>query len=694
MEQFKRKFIEEAYELIAKLEFNLLSFEQNTENKETVQEIFRVMHTFKGTSAMFGFDNVSEFTHFFENIYAEIRDGKLIVNEKIIELSFEAVDILKLMINEDKSAPEKSDLVLEKIKEILKPKNTIKVETKIENIIDLKNSQPTYYIIFLPNTKIIENNVNFNQLFSQLSQIGQFAIINHTFPKVSDVEDYDLEWGIYLTTKTLIEEIDNIFKNFPVKYKILKVSNYNLFNKQEFIDKLDILKKNTNDSLAIQKSILNDNSDEDLSDTIFLFSDDDGIDDEKNKSQNINKEVNITLENINKNTVKIQNLSKQITSRVSVDSEKLDKLMYLVSELIINKAEFEIIKTNKDFTNFDVTIEKLDKLARQFRDVTLSIRLVPINDMLIRFQRLIRDLSKDLNKEVNFITHGTDIELDKNVIDNLAEPIMHIIRNSLDHGIENPTIRKQKGKTEIGIIEFNSFYSGTNVIIKIKDDGKGIDKQLIVEKAITQGFVSQDAKLSNKEIYDLIFLPGFSTAQNLTEVSGRGVGMDVVRRKIADLRGEIEINSEINLGTEISIKIPISLSILDALLIRIDNLYCLIPLDVVDSCTEEMHDILIKLPNSRIALEDALIPFIYLRKEFNIYDNVPKKERIVLIHSYNRKIGLVVDEVLGEHQAVLKPLGEIFKNIEFVSGGSILGSGDVAMVLDTNKLVEKISLKN
>jgi two-component system chemotaxis sensor kinase CheA len=691
MEQFIKKFIEEATELISKLEIDILELEKNPNSKEHIEEVFRVMHTFKGVSSMFGFENISEFTHHMESVYDHVREGVLAINQDIIELTFESVDLLKQMINQEKGTEKKAKQITKKIIQILDFKNSPEIEKNL-------NQKPTFYIVISPDENI--NKINFLNLFGELSRYGDYSIVYHSFPNFNLVANDISEWGIYITSNHTREEITQVFSNSGIKCNILKISKYNLFEKEEFLEKLKLLSLQHGNGKTIQKTILeeitNSQEDLDLSDTLILFENDKDIVEWnkefiKEKKLEAKKEIELSeFSNSQKNTEKIKNLSKQVTSRVSVDSEKLDKLMYLVSELIINKAEFEIIKVNKDFSKLEISIEKLDKLTRQFRDVTLSVRLVPINDMLIRFQRLIRDLSKDLGKEINFVTYGVDTELDKNVIDNLAEPIMHILRNALDHGIENPDIRKSKGKSPIGKIEFTSFYSGQSVIIKIKDDGNGIDPENLLEKAISKGFISSEAKLSKNEIFNLIFLPGFSTAQNLTEVSGRGVGMDVVKRKISDLRGEVDVNSIINEGTEISIKLPISLSILDALLVRIDTLFCLVPLDVVDSCTEELHEILETLPNSRLPLDDVLIPFIKLRNEFGINGNVPRKERIVLIVNQGKRVGLVVDEVLGEHQAVIKPLGQMFKEIDFVSGGSILGSGDVAMVLDTNKLISLV----
>ena len=690
MEQFVKKFIEEANELIAKLEIDILTLEKNPESKQHIEEVFRVMHTFKGVSSMFGFENISIFTHHMESVYASVRDGLLSINNEIIDLTFESIDLLKQMINLEEGTEFSNNEIVKKIEKVLAKKNNSDSLEVPEN-----EEKPTLYILITSGDSFIKSNSL--KIFSELSLYGEYSIVYHSFPDLNTEKDEITDWGVYLTTFQSKEKINSIFENYNVKCNILKISKYNLFKKDEFLEKLKLLaeKKDSNETgKIIQKTIIENirktNDEIDLSDTLFLFDDDSKVVEWNEKFIEEKKQERIEKSEKERNNEKIKNLSKHTTSRVSVDSQKLDKLMYLVSELIITKAEFEIIKTTADYSKLAISIEKLENLTRQFRDVTLSVRLIPINDMLIRFQRLIRDLSKELGKEVNFLTYGTDTELDKNVIDNLAEPIMHILRNSLDHGIETPEERKVMGKDTIGKIEFTAFYSGTVVVIKISDDGKGINTEQILKKAKDKGFVSTDAKLSEKEIYDLIFLPGFSTAQNLTEVSGRGVGMDVVRRKIMDLRGEVEIESVINKGTNISIKLPISLSILDALLVQIENLFCLIPLDVVNSCSEEFHNVLQKLPNNRLPIGDELIPFISLRKEFELFNNIPVKERIVLIKHHDKQIGLIVDKVLGEHQAVLKPLGEMFKTLDFVSGGTILGTGDVAMVLDTNKLVKLV----
>jgi len=314
--------------------------------------------------------------------------------------------------------------------------------------------------------------------------------------------------------------------------------------------------------------------------------------------------------------------------------------------------------------------------------------------MITRFQRLVRELSHELKKDISFVAEGTDIEMDKTMIEGLIDPIMHIIRNSIDHGIEEAGVRKKLGKEKQGKIIFKAYYSGSNVFIKISDDGAGIDVNLIRQHAIKKGLIQQDAALNGKEILDLIFLPGFTTSENITKISGRGVGMDVVKRKISDLRGEVSVETKISSGTTITIKLPLTLSIIDGLLVEIDKAFFVIPLSSVNKCFEFKHETLVNAVNNLIFINDGHIPFIYLRKEFEITSPVPEIEQIVVIEYGDSKIGLTVDKVIGEYQAVLKSLGNTFRKQDIISGATILGDGTVALVVDPNKIISQFTYKN
>ncbi|MCP4311678.1 MAG: chemotaxis protein CheA [Bacteroidetes bacterium] len=330
----------------------------------------------------------------------------------------------------------------------------------------------------------------------------------------------------------------------------------------------------------------------------------------------------------------------------------------------------------------------MEKITRQLRDSAFDICVIPIDTIMIRFKRLVRDLSSELNKDVEFLTEGTETELDKNIIESIADPIMHILRNSIDHGIEDREERLAMGKPEKGKITLKAFYSGMNVYIQIQDDGKGIDPEKIKKKAVANGLISADTILDEEEVFDLVFQPGFSTATKVTDVSGRGVGMDVVKRRISDIRGSAEIDSRMNEGTTITIKLPLTLSIIDGLLVNIDATFFIVQLPVVDKVYEVPTKSLVGRFNNQVQLDGQLISFFNLRDEFNISGDAPEMTNIIVVKYMELRIGLSVDNIVGEHQAVLKPLGKLYSRQELVSGAAILGDGTVALVLDTNKIID------
>jgi two-component system chemotaxis sensor kinase CheA len=317
--------------------------------------------------------------------------------------------------------------------------------------------------------------------------------------------------------------------------------------------------------------------------------------------------------------------------------------------------------------------------------------LVPINNMFGRFQRMVRDISGSLGKEIDFVTEGGETELDKTIIETLTDPLMHILRNSLDHGIEKAEDRLKIGKPTKGTVVLKAYYSGVFVYIQISDDGKGLDTKAIRNKAISKGIIKEDDILSEKELFDLIFYPGFSTAKEITDVSGRGVGMDVVKRNIADLKGTILVNSVLNEGTTLTIKLPLTLSIIDGLLIAIHNVNYIIPLSVIIKCYEVNNTELTNNFNRLILLDQEQIPFIDLREEFNHEAGASSLSQIIVVNNGEKKVGICVDFIVGEYQAVIKPIGKYYKNQDFVSGATILGDGTIALVLDTNKIIEQFT---
>lgn len=675
MEKFRDKFREEANELINELEKVLLELEGNKTNPDLIQQVFRVMHSLKGGSSMFGFNKMDKFTHHLENIYDLIRNNKLSISEEILDITLASVDHLRnlaLEENEDDSHHQvQHDLLMAKIKDVIS-ENEIEVEksTTIGSI----SSKPkvdlsTYYISFKPHPNIFKFGTNPLFLIDEVVDLGEVKI----FPRTDDLPDYNsfiptdchIYWDIFLATNQGINAIGEvfIFADDQCDLVVKKISEINLLEEPSFVGIIE-------ETVHAQKEI--------NADQLMLL------------THELEK-VFTKAEKEKESKRVAQTTSEAGISSIRVSSEKLDNLINWVSELVTIQARLSLFAQETESAELIPIAEEVEKISRRLRDDVFSIRLIPIENMLTRFQRLVRELSHELGKDVNFKSSGTDTELDKNIIESLSDPLMHIIRNSLDHGIEDKEERKMKGKPEKAMIHFKAFYSGTNVIIQIIDDGRGIDPEKIKNQAILKGILSPEAHLSKKEAFDLIFLPGFSTAKKVTKVSGRGVGMDVVKRKISEIRGEVEVDSEVDKGTTITIRLPLTLSIIDGLLVQIGDTKFVIPLSSVDKCYEFKHKILVSAVNNLIRTDNSEIAYINLRKQFEIEGDAPETEHVVVVQYGDTRIGLAVDNIIGQYQAVLKPLGKLYKKQQSISGATILGDGTVALVMDTNKLITEFA---
>ena len=673
MENLEEIFRAEAIELIDDLEKSLFNLEKDPGSKGVVERIFRVMHTLKGNYNMFGYELMGDFTHSLETIYDLVRTNKIEISKNVLNITLEAVDHLRNVLKdsdlEQKSNKENHQRLLNEIHKITNEdrdkdiqENKIPVDTSGE-----KGDVTTYLIQFHPDPGILRNQVNPLYLLDELNSLGNCVTYARTkkIPSIEKIDPHEcyLSWDILLGTSEDISKIQDvfIFVQNDAYLDIHKLAGGNLLANDEFTARINnTFKKNDSFSLTEIKHLVTD------------------------FHQN-------TLESSSGTTSKQATKKDTGLSSIRVSSEKLDDLMNLVSELVTVQARLSLYSEQKMDPALTSIAENVEKISRRLRDNTFNICLIPIENLLTRFKRLVRDLSNELEKEIDFVAEGTDTELDKSIIESLADPIMHILRNAIDHGIEDADTRLKLGKSKKGKILFKSFYSGTNVIIQIKDDGKGLNVNKIKQKAIKQGLIKEDAELSTKEIFDLLFLPGFSTAKKVTGISGRGVGMDVVKRKIGEIRGEVSIESIENEGTCLSLKIPLTMSVIDGLLVRIYDTHFVIPLGVVGKCYEMLSSRVIGKFNNWIAFDGKNIPFINLREAFHITNQIPEVIQMVQVNYEDVAVGLLVDEIIGEYQAVLKPLGKIYKNIDIVSGATILGDGTIALVLDTNKIIKNFA---
>jgi two-component system chemotaxis sensor kinase CheA len=685
-ENFQSKFVEEALDNINDLEKALLELELSPNNKELLERVFRVMHSLKGGGAMFGFDKLSEFTHQMENIYDLVRSGKLTVSQKLLSVTLKSVDMLRLLLDPKQiGTPHFLDSyqkISATIDEVLREETqTFMAAASFQNFGKNKNKPldenkgtiSTWYIHFFPEKHVMKHGTNLLYLLDELNALGRCIAIPGTraIPTLDEFhpEQTYIFWDIFLSTDKEHDAILDVFIFVEDEsiIEVHKISSNNLFDSERFTQRMDELK--TSQGLIELSDI-----------TDFVATE-----------VSVHSEAMASAEVVSTPTNQAPSEEKQGRSHTSirVSSEKIDGLMNLVSELVITQQRLNLISQRYQIPELRMVTESVQKLTGLLRDSTFSISLIPVESLLTRFQRLVRDLSSELGKKISFSVTGAETELDKTMIESVTDPLLHLIRNSIDHGIESPEARRLAGKPETGSIKLEAEYSGANVVIRIKDDGAGIDSKKIRRKAIEKGFIRAGGELSDEEALKLIFMPGFSTSAEITEVSGRGVGMDVVKRNIDAVRGDVAIESVLGKGTTITITLPLVLSIIDGLLVGVGPTQYVLPLSLTDRIYSVESKMLDNTFINVITLGGKQIPFYNMRKEMGIDENRPARCNMVVVNHSGMSIALSVDNVVGKIQAVLKPLGRLYHDQKMVSAATIMGDGTIALVLDVNAIIKE-----
>ncbi|NLD39382.1 MAG: chemotaxis protein CheA, partial [Desulfatiglans sp.] len=539
-----------------------------------------------------------------------------------------------------------------------------------------------YRITFKPGKDIFRSGTDPGLLIEELKSFGDHNIILHykNIPSIDVLipDECYLSWDIILTTSRTDDDIKDIF--------IFVEDNCELT-----IDIVDELTEGDDDKeikkigeILVERQVI---SEEEIKNT---------LNDQKRLGELLiekNKVDYDTIETALAEQAQIKKTREKHreeikASSLRVTSEKLDSLVDLVGELVTVQARLSQFSSIMDHSELLSIAEEVEKLTTELRDNTMDIRMMPIGTIFSKFKRLVRDLSSDLGKGINLVTEGAETELDKTVIDRLDDPLVHLIRNCIDHGIETPSVRKENGKPETGTIYLSAVHKGAYVVITIKDDGAGLNAEAIREKAIEKGIIQREATLSEKQIYEIIFAPGFSTATTVSNISGRGVGMDVVKRTIGSLRGSIELDSLPGKGTVITLKLPLTLAIINGLLVSIADTSYILPLATVEECVELTRDYSDQSKGTNLLnVRGEIVPYIRLRDHLNIKGKKPSLEHIVITDVEDKRIGFVVDKVIGGHQTVIKALGPVFKYVKEVSGATILGDGKIALILDVNALM-------
>ncbi len=724
--EYAEVYKEETYEILEDLEKALLELESSPDDADLVSKIFRAIHTIKGSGAMFGFEMLSTFAHEVENAYELVRQGTLMVSKKLIDLTLLAMDFIKyalemqndkigeaenvkkqtiitglqdIIANAGTTEPinklNKKPYIIQEPTAIEKPivnrnpepvaiHEEIRVEPPVEKI--LKEDKPdgpetTYRIRFIPSPSIQESGTNIIQLLKELKTLGTYSAVAHlaNIPLLEEIEPTRcyVSWDIILTTSRPKNAILDVFI-FVEEDSQIKVDVIDSADSVDFPD----YKKVGN--ILVEKGDLSEEKIEAI------------VGHKKRLGELLVEEGIVDPEEVESALVEQQHVrdirkkrqDSEVASSLRVSSEKMDQLVNLVGELVTLQARLSQLSLIRNDSQLISISEEVERITWELRDNSMDMRMLPIGSTFSRFKRLVRDLSNNLGKVVELTADGGDTELDKTVIERLNDPLVHIIRNCIDHGIEKPAQREAKGKIRTGTIHLNAFHSGSNVVIEVQDDGAGLDVKAIRKKAIERGLLMPDQELTDRDLFAIIFEPGFSTAKEVSDVSGRGVGMDVVKRNIEALRGSIDIESETGHGTTITLNIPLTLAIIDGLLVQIGQEFFVFPLSVVESCIEIEHAQIVGANGQNyVNVRGDLVPYIYLREQFDIRDNCPVIEQIVIATIKSQRVGFVVDHVVGGHQTVIKSLGTVYRHIDGLSGATILGDGTIALILDVPKLI-------
>ena len=696
MDAPKQVYREEAFELLSDLEDALIELEQQPGDLDTVNRIFRAMHTIKGSGAMFGFDEIATFTHTIETVYDLIREGKLSVDEDLISLTLRSCDQIKAMLSASEGEVQADDALTLEISSAFKRLIPAEPDDAAQNArcgiseggeedIDEK-AEATFRIRFRPHRELFQNGTNPVPLLNELRSLGHARIICH-LKDIPDLHEIDPEacytsWDIILTTDKEDNAIRDvfIFVEHVSDIEITLIDDSNGIEEEEYKKIGEILFDRGDISLSDLENILG--RQKKIGEMLV----------ESGKARR--SEVKSALvEQEQVRELRKKRVAASVgegASSIRVASHKLDSLVNLVGELVTVQARLSQLSAQKDDTDLTLVSEEVERLVAELRDNAMGMRMLPIGTIFAKFKRLVRDLSTELGKEVNFATSGEETELDKTVIDKLGDPLVHLIRNSIDHGIESPDARKAAGKPAEGTIRLTAEHSGAHVLISVSDDGAGLDTEAIRSRAIEKGLISPDAAMSEKDLFELILTPGFSTAKSISKVSGRGVGMDVVTSSIESFGGTVEIASVRGRGTTITLKLPLTLAIIDGLLVTISDEFFVIPLNAVVECIELSDEDRRHTHGRNLArVREEIVPYIPLREAFALGGGKPSIEQVVVTEVGERRIGFVVDKVVGQHQTVIKNMGKFLRHVDGVSGATIMGDGTVALIHDINKITQQ-----
>ncbi len=674
MEQFHQVFFEESFEGLDIMESGLLNMDPGAADPEEINSIFRAAHSIKGGGGTFGFNHISSFTHIMETLLDEMRDGRRSVTTEAINVLLRSVDVLREMLTATSEGEEHDEeqaniqqVELNKILNGEAASSPAAGEEAPDSRVQGTDQALGWHIVFRPLPHMLRTGNDSLRIIRELSELGELKISCDlsALPSLDEYEPEDsyLSWDIYLHGDISRDEVDEVFS---------------------WVD--------DDCELAVMPLI-------DESAQAAPVADETKV----TEPDKVEHEAAPAVENKRSGGDRRKTDRRKpaggASSSIRVDINKIDTLINMVGELVITQSMLSMLGEDRDGKTASDREERtrdglaqLERHTRELQESVMQIRMVPISFTFSRFPRLVHDLSSKMGKKIELVMTGENTEVDKTVIEKIGDPLVHLVRNSLDHGLEMPDERVAAGKPEIGTVQLNAFHKGGNIVIEIRDDGRGLNRDKILSKAIENGLIAEEHGLTDREIYELIFMPGFSTADVVSDVSGRGVGMDVVRRNINELGGGIEIESTPGKGSAIIIRLPLTLAILDGQSVIVGNETYIIPLvSIVESIQVREEQI------NRVAgrgetfkLRDEYLPVVRLHEIFDI--TKPKAKELdegllVVVEGEGRNCGLFVDDLLGQQQVVIKSLEANYGKVDGISGATILGDGSVALILDIQGLM-------
>ncbi|RLA05508.1 MAG: chemotaxis protein CheA [Gammaproteobacteria bacterium] len=700
-------FIEEAHELLIDMENALLALEDTPDDKEVINRLFRAMHTIKGSSGFFGFNEIVAFTHEGETVLDHVRNDEREIDDALISVLLDCKDHTSVLLEhyiETPKEPISSELqtagneILTKLtgKSSSGELEVTESATQLEGISEGNDLAGSWLISLGFKTEAFKMGVDplsFIRYLSKMGDIQAILLLTDDVPEEGsfDPENCYMHFKIAFQTEADKQTIEDVFEfaSDDCDINILPPNS----KVEEYVSLLENLTEDHEQLLGemlLEVGVITEN---DINKAIEKQSGED--DGEKPLGQILVEQQVVQHGVVDKALEKQQKVKKKVateSSYIRVDSNKLGHLINLVGELVISGAAMNLMVERHGLPDVEDVAETMSSLVSDIRDTALDLRMVPIGETFSRFRRVVRDVSKELGKDIQLTITGGETELDKTVVEKINDPLTHLVRNSLDHGIETSEQRLAIGKDAKGNIQLNAYHESGHIVIQIIDDGAGLDVDKILAKAISNGLIEEDHNLTEQEVYNLIFAAGLSTKAQASDLSGRGVGMDVVKRNIEGLRGSVNITSAPGKGTTITIQLPLTLAIIDGFMVEASDERYIIPLSMVEECVEmnssewEVDEV-----QHYVNLRGEAMPYLRLGDYFSEHGKSQKHQResLVVVRFGQNRAGFVVDQLHGEHQTVIKPLGKVFERLAGLTGATVLGDGNVALILDVQGLINK-----